>query len=255
MDIENKVALVLGAARGIGRAYCESLLQKGAKVSFCDLLAHEGKQTEDEFQERFGNDRVKFQSCDCSKYDELERVFHDTIASYGTIDIVVCNIGILNERKWRETIAANMSIPLMVADLTQWLLGKDKGGQGAVFVCTASIAAQQLLFIPVYSASKAGLVHYIRSASVSSEYQRHGIKMLALCPDAVKTAFLEDISPSKVRYYDIISKNVEKHLENGLSPHQVGEALVTCLENPKLGPGAVVNITNDGLKVLHSSSP
>lgn len=255
MEFENKVALVLGAARGIGKAYCQSLLERGAKVTFCDRLQIEGQRTEEEFQERYGADRVTFRRCDCSSFEELDRLFNDTLSANGTIDIVVCNIGTLNERKWKHTITLNMNVPIMACELTQWNLGKDKGGKGGVFVVTASMAAHNLLFIPVYGASKAGLVHYIRSASVPSEYQRHGIKMLALCPETVNTNFMDGISAETIRYHDIVCKNVKKRLEHCLSAEQVGDALVTCLSNDKLGAGAVVTINVDGsLKVEHYSS-
>lgn len=110
MEFDQKIALVLGAARGIGKAYCDSLLQRGARVSkwhckqnaflfststvavcmtlvikhfsryirfifqvaFCDMLSEEGRQTEAEFQERYGTDRATFHHCDCSKFEQVE---------------------------------------------------------------------------------------------------------------------------------------------------------------------------------------
>lgn len=72
MDLVGKVALVTGAATGLGRAIAEQLLLKGAKVSICDLDSDAGELTSDELSKRFGADKVLFCHCDVTEGTEFE---------------------------------------------------------------------------------------------------------------------------------------------------------------------------------------
>lgn len=72
MDLTGKVALVTGAATGLGRAIAENLLMKGAKVSICDLDSDAGELTSNELSRRFGTDKVLFCHCDVTEGTEFE---------------------------------------------------------------------------------------------------------------------------------------------------------------------------------------
>lgn len=72
MDLSGKVALVTGAATGLGRALAEQLLICGAKVSICDLDSDAGEVTSAELTKRFGADKVLFCHCDVTEGMEFE---------------------------------------------------------------------------------------------------------------------------------------------------------------------------------------
>lgn len=72
MDLKGKVALVTGAATGLGRAIAEQLLVQGAKVSICDLDSDAGELTSDVLSKRFGADKVLFCHCDVTEGTEFE---------------------------------------------------------------------------------------------------------------------------------------------------------------------------------------
>lgn len=72
MDLSGKVALVTGAATGLGRAIAEQLLMKGARVSICDLDSDAGELTSEELSKRFGTAKVLFCHCDVTEGTEFE---------------------------------------------------------------------------------------------------------------------------------------------------------------------------------------
>lgn len=72
MNLSGKVALVTGAATGLGRAIAEQLLMHGAKVAICDLDSDAGELTTTELSRRFGTDKVLFCHCDVTEGTEFE---------------------------------------------------------------------------------------------------------------------------------------------------------------------------------------
>lgn len=72
MDLKGKVALLTGAATGIGRVFSEELLRQGCKVSICDLDSDAGELVVDELGKTYGKDRVLFCHCDVTDYVQYE---------------------------------------------------------------------------------------------------------------------------------------------------------------------------------------
>lgn len=75
MELKGKVALVTGAATGIGRVFSEELLRQGCKVSICDLDSDAGELVVDELGKSYGKDRVLFCHCDVTDYVQYEGEF------------------------------------------------------------------------------------------------------------------------------------------------------------------------------------
>src|SRR5690606_4937803 len=85
--LADRAALVIGAARGIGRAIVERFLEEGAKVMIADVEAEAGRRTADELG-------CQFVQTDISKPDQATRAVEETVARLGSVDIVVQNAGI-----------------------------------------------------------------------------------------------------------------------------------------------------------------
>nr|KAG5687517.1 hypothetical protein BaRGS_027302 [Batillaria attramentaria] len=107
MELAGKGVFLTGGARGFGRGMVEALLEKGAKVMFCDVKAELGLATESELRKRHGVDNVIFRQCDVSDASQLKAAFEAAVSKFGAVDICVNNAAILDERVWEKMMEIN----------------------------------------------------------------------------------------------------------------------------------------------------
>ncbi|KAL5004318.1 hypothetical protein ScPMuIL_017774 [Solemya velum] len=112
ISFPGKVAVVTGGARGIGKAYVQRLLEKGAKVVILDILKDEGEASLEELQGKFGRDNVYFYYCDVTNGKLFEDVLKSINKDIGKLDIMVNNAGAHNEDDWEQTIHINLDFNL-----------------------------------------------------------------------------------------------------------------------------------------------
>lgn len=108
MDINGKVALVTGGATGLGRLICEELLKHGCKVSICDLDSDAGENAAEELGQNYGIDRVLFCHCDVTDYVQYQEAFQTTLTELDSIDIVINNAEIMNDKFWELEVDVNL---------------------------------------------------------------------------------------------------------------------------------------------------
>ncbi|VVD04923.1 unnamed protein product [Leptidea sinapis] len=108
MELKGKVALITGAAAGIGLSYCEELLKNGAKVSLCDIDSEIGEHVADELGVKYGRKNVLFCQCDVTDYPQYEEAFEMTIKVFNRLDIVINNAGVMNDRFWELEVDVNL---------------------------------------------------------------------------------------------------------------------------------------------------
>ncbi|ESO86972.1 hypothetical protein LOTGIDRAFT_128222 [Lottia gigantea] len=193
MNLSGKVALVTGAAQGLGKAFSESLLSQGAKVCLADVKVQQGKTTAAEFQKTFGNDSAFFEKCDVSIADDVTNVFKKVKSKYGQIDILVNNAGIANETHWRKMVDINLVSVIQGTQLGIEYMSKEYGGNGGVIINVSSSAGLVPVFItPVYCAVKFGVVGFTRSVAVNPRNRStSGIRFCCLCPAFTDTDIIK----------------------------------------------------------------
>ncbi|XP_010143710.1 PREDICTED: 15-hydroxyprostaglandin dehydrogenase [NAD(+)]-like [Buceros rhinoceros silvestris] len=108
MHVNGKVALVTGGAQGIGRAFVQALLGKGAKVALLDRNSEAGQKSKAVLDEQFEAQRTVFIQCDVTDQEQLKGAFEKVIEHFGRLDIVVNNAGVNNEKDWESTIQINL---------------------------------------------------------------------------------------------------------------------------------------------------
>uniref|UniRef100_A0A6P8RBG3 15-hydroxyprostaglandin dehydrogenase [NAD(+)] n=1 Tax=Geotrypetes seraphini TaxID=260995 RepID=A0A6P8RBG3_GEOSA len=141
MEVEGKVALVTGAAQGIGKAIIRELLENGASVSLIDIAVEKGEEYKTLLDEEFGEGKAIFIVCDVTNQDQLTDAFQQTVDHFGKLNIVVNNAGINNEKNWEKTINVNLNGMIRGTYLALKHMRKDEGGEGGLIVNMSSLAA------------------------------------------------------------------------------------------------------------------
>jgi len=207
----DKVALVTGAASGIGRATALALAEAGATVLVSDLTVDAGEETVSLIEESGGI--ASFLKADVSQAGEVESLVSAVIESYGRLDIGINNAGIgsrwsrvaeLSIDDWHQVINVNLNgvFYCMHYEIQQML--KQGGG---VIVNTSSIAGLRgLANSAAYSASKHGVVGLTKSAAL--EYARHQIRINAVCPVFTRTPLFEELFKVNPTYEERLIKNI-----------------------------------------------
>ncbi|MDO8302012.1 MAG: SDR family oxidoreductase [Sedimentisphaerales bacterium] len=195
-DLTGKVALVTGAARGLGQQMAFALAEAGADVCFCDLLVEESKETAREI-EKMGR-RTFFKSVDVTKTAEIEVFLDEIEKNVGGVDILLNNVGITSEgcpieevadELWNKIIDTNMSSMFYVAKA----VGKRMiaAGKGGSIINMSSISGLIISKIfprhnVTYGVSKAGIAHLTRG--LASEWAQYNIRVNAIAPGYMLTA-------------------------------------------------------------------
>lgn len=188
---ENKIALVTGAANGIGLCMVNRLAEEGAKVAALDIDLEKMKE---EYQGREAGIFPVF--CDVSQRSVVEKAVQEVLAHFGRIDVAFCNAGIIGrqslldttEEQWRRVIDINLNGTFF---LNQAVLRSmtERKIRGAV-VNTSSVASQVVSpNTGAYSASKGGVSQLTKFAAL--EMAPYGIRVNAIGPGTSVTRITE----------------------------------------------------------------
>jgi 3-oxoacyl-[acyl-carrier protein] reductase len=191
-NLKNKVAIITGARRGMGRADALVLAEAGAKVVVSDISQEECERVVEEIKKNKG-EAIAVQ-CDVSKKDDVDGLVKAAIDKWGRVDILVNNAGIcqfkpfldLTEEEWDKTIDINLKGYFLCGQACSKEMAKNKSG---VIVNIASVAmGQQGVGFPGichYCASKGGIV--AMTEAMALELAPLGIRVNAIAPGAIDT--------------------------------------------------------------------
>ncbi|XP_038078436.1 15-hydroxyprostaglandin dehydrogenase [NAD(+)]-like [Patiria miniata] len=187
------VAIVTGSAEGLGKAFAEVMLQRGVKgVCIADINETKGKETAKEFQ-KYGEEKVVFVKCDITLEADLEAVFAKTKEVFGTVNLVVNNAGVQDEKNWRMCVNVNVTGTLSATYTALKHMSLDEGGQGGTIINMASIAGlAPIPYMPTYAASKHAVIGLTKSIMAHPFTKAKGITIGALCPAFVDTNMIQE---------------------------------------------------------------
>lgn len=190
----SKVALVTGAASGIGRETAIRLANEGASLTLCDIDEDGLQKTLVDCQKP--DNTVIAQYCDVADYDSCAQVVTAAIVKHGQLDIL-CNIAGIAQLKhftdisveeWQRMIGINLSSVFYLCQLAMPHLIKTKGN---VINLASSAGLVGQAYTASYSATKAAVVNLSKSLAV--EYSAQSVRVNALCPGSVKTPLAANI--------------------------------------------------------------
>lgn len=189
---EDRVAVVTGAAHGIGRASAIRLAQEGATVAVVDVNRAGAEQTAG----LAGSGAAAF-TCDVSDPEAVRAAFAAIVESFGTIDLLHSNAGVLlpgsaetmSAADWDRTFAVNVRGMFLAAQAA--LPPMLAQGRGAIVntASTSGIAAEPEL--AAYCASKAAVIQLTKQLAV--DYSRRGVRVNCVCPGWIDTGFNDPV--------------------------------------------------------------
>ncbi len=196
--LEDRTALITGAASGIGREAALLFAQEGANVVVADLDAAAGAETVAAIERAGG--RTRFVAVDVAVADQVEAAVAEAERAYGALHVLFNNAGVFSaddgspvdtrEEVFDRVLAVNLKGVFLGCKFGIPALLRAGGGtivNTASFVAVMGAATSQI----AYTASKGGVLAMTREIAV--EYARRGIRANALCPGPVNTPLLQDL--------------------------------------------------------------
>lgn len=199
MRLQDKVAIITGAARGIGQGAAEVFCQEGATVIIWDLL-NEGETTAQTLRDQ--GYRCEFMPVSTTDVPAIEAAARDINDRYGRIDILVNNAGITRDKsllkmsfgEWQQVIDVNLT---GVFNCTKVVAPYMVGQKYGRIICTSSIVGVHGAFGQTnYAAAKAGIIGMVRSWA--KELGPKGITANAVAPGYIRTP-MTDAMPDEVK--------------------------------------------------------
>ena len=189
-ELGRRVAVVTGAARGIGRAIAHRLAQEGAHVVITDIQAAGIQEAAEEINGELGAGRCIAVPLDVTSPDQVAEAFREAVLAFGGVDILVSNAGIaptgtldqLSLADWQRSLDVNATGHLLVAREAIRIMREQGLGGSLVFIATKNVTAPGRGF-GAYSAAKAAEVQLARVLAI--ENGANGIRCNIINPDAV----------------------------------------------------------------------
>ncbi len=187
--LQEKVALVTGAGRGIGRGIAKRFAEEGAAVAVVDLRGETAEATAREL--KHGRREAIAIEADVASSEDVERVVKRVLSHFGRIDILVNNAGMggsrpcteTTEESWERMVAVNLrSVFLLCRSVIPEML---KEGRGKIINIGSIFGMGGASGTLAYSASKAGVINVTRQLAV--DYSQKGICVNSISPGLIET--------------------------------------------------------------------
>ena len=240
--LDGKVALITGAAKGIGKAIALKFASEGADIAFTDLVINEvAEQTVEEIR-AFGH-KVKAYASNAASFDETAAVVEEIHKEFGRIDILVNNAGItkdglmlrMSEQQWDAVLTVNLKSAFNFIHALTPIMARQRGG--SIISMSSVVGVSGNAGQCNYSASKAGLIGLTKS--ITKEMGPRGIRanciapgfiisdMTAALPEEVREQWIKTIPLRRGGTPEDVAK-VALFLASDLSSYVSGQVINCC---------------------------
>lgn len=201
--LQDKVALITGASRGIGRGIAEKFAQQGCNIAFSFASSvDKARAFEAELAEKYGV-KVKGYQSNAAIYNEAEELVNNVMADFGQIDVLINNAGItrdtllmrMTEEQWDDVINTNLKsvFNLTKAALKPFL----KQRNGSIINMTSVVGIMGNAGQANYAASKAGMIGFTKS--IAKELGGRNVRCNAVAPGFIETEMTGALDPEIVK--------------------------------------------------------
>lgn len=240
--LENKVALITGAGRGIGKAIALRFAQEGCNIAFTDIALNDVvMETEKELQAM--GVKAKAYASNAANFTETQQVVDEIVNDFGRIDILVNNAGItkdtalkrMTEEQWDAVINVNLKSVFNFTKAVQPVMWKQNGG--SVINMSSVVGVSGNANQCNYSASKAGIIGFTKSAA--KEMGVRNIRHNAIAPGFIITAMTNALPEDVRKQWESLIPlrrggtpedvaNVALFLASDLSSYVTGQVIHCC---------------------------
>lgn len=240
--LDGKVALITGAAKGIGRAVALKFAEEGAQVAFTDLVINEAAESTLSEIRAFGHKAEAYAS-NAANFDEAHKVVDKIMADFGRIDILVNNAGItkdglmlrMDENAWDAVLSVNLKSAFNFIHALTPVMARQRSG--SIINMSSVVGLHGNAGQCNYSASKAGMIGLAKS--IAKEMGPRGIRanciapgfiisdMTDKVPEAEREAWIKTIPLRRGGTQEEVA-NVALFLASDLSSYVSGQVIQVC---------------------------
>ncbi len=250
MKLKEKIAIVTGAASGIGRASAIAFAREGAKVVVADRNEQAGKETAAAIAAE--GHQAHFVQIDVAREADVRRMVEETVARWGTIDVLFNNAGIvlvksieeMTEEEWDRVMAVNVKSAFLAIKHVVPHMRRTGGGTILNTGSIASLAGQ--VGTPVYSASKGAIA--LLTQSLALDLGRDKIRVNCICPGITDTPMLrEHMGYGSTGEARIRTRLSRVPLGTILTPEDVARAALYLVSDDSAGITGILHVVDAGL--------
>jgi NAD(P)-dependent dehydrogenase (short-subunit alcohol dehydrogenase family) len=208
MLLSNKVAIITGGARGIGRGIALRFAEEGCSPVIVDVLAAEGKKTSEELSKKGGN--AVFIKCDITNSSQVKEMVDQVIGKFGKVDILINNAGTAGlpksitettEEEWDRVLAINLKGIFLCCKSVVPHMKEKKYGKIVNISSLAAISPGAPMIH--YSSSKAGVLGL--TLDLALELASFNICVNAILPGVIHTDMFDQVTPRGVNKEDFLT--------------------------------------------------
>lgn len=200
----DQVAVITGAADGIGKAIAQRMAEEGASLALWDIKESRLKALESEWQAK--GIPVKATTVDITEEASVEKAFKETVEHFGRLDILVNSAGIVGPTQTKitdyptaafdEIYRVNLKGSFLTSKYA--LTWMEKSGKGRILLIASIAGKEGNPNMVGYSATKAGVIGLVKA--LGKEYATTGITVNGLAPAVIRTPMNADTAPEQLEY-------------------------------------------------------